>query len=424
MLLSTRCGIRQMALPSTQALMASAMRLAHKSHATPNVKSKSELDRLHDEQVGSKGEDTAMYPEFQPPPRSSDAANLKRDAGTRGINAAAERFLTGRMASDLLADKAERLRTLGVVSMRETDTALDAVQRMAELNLGSVIVVPSKIGGAEGQPTSGALGPKDTSVSAMGVFTEAHYVKSVLLKGLNPARVTLGEVAARGITCVSANVPIEQVMQRFIDTRVRNLPVIATADTTDSKVSPHSLPRVVGILSMGDLHRSLVMRLNDFPFMESVLVRDVLALPESGLKFGVVDHTLDELRIDHNKSASHALELMIKHRTHVCFVHQASSFLGLLSMRSCIRAAAAGRDLKSVKVESLMETDITVVTPEFPLVQAMKALVQIERFVLPVSTYIGDTFDADMRLAGVVSVLDVLNMFHFKYHALRMAHHR
>ena len=104
-------------------------------------------------------------------------------------------------------------------------SVLDAIQRMAEADIGALVVTEN------GNP--------------VGVFTERHYTREVFLKGRQSPTTPIREVMSTHVVCASPEQSIENCISLMANKHVRHLPVI-----DDGKL--------VGIVSIGDLIRSQV----------------------------------------------------------------------------------------------------------------------------------------------------------------------
>jgi len=105
------------------------------------------------------------------------------------------------------------------------DTVLDAIQLMADKNVGSVLVVEN-----------GKL---------IGIFTERHYSRNVFLKGRSSPKTQIRDVMARNVICVAPERTVEECMALMTEKRVRHLPVL------DDE-------QLVGIISIGDLVKGII----------------------------------------------------------------------------------------------------------------------------------------------------------------------
>ncbi len=106
------------------------------------------------------------------------------------------------------------------------DTVLDAIQKMAEKDVGSLVVVE------DGKP--------------VGIFTERHYARKVFLKGRHSPTTPIREIMSTRSVCASPEQTIEECMAVMTVKRVRHLPVL-----------DHG--KLVGIVSIGDLVKSRIV---------------------------------------------------------------------------------------------------------------------------------------------------------------------
>lgn len=118
-----------------------------------------------------------------------------------------------------------------VWTIHPDETVLDAIQKMAAKDVGSLIVIE------DGKP--------------VGIFTERHYARKVFLKGRHSPTTAIREIISTHIVCVSPEQTIEECMAVMTDKRIRHLPVLDHGE-------------LVGIVSIGDLVKS---RLADQEFI-------------------------------------------------------------------------------------------------------------------------------------------------------------
>ena len=118
-----------------------------------------------------------------------------------------------------------------VWTIHPDETVLDAIQKMAAKDVGSLVVIE------DGKP--------------VGIFTERHYVRKVFLKGRHSPTTAIREIMSTHIVCVSPEQTIEECMAVMTDKRIRHLPVLDHGE-------------LVGIVSIGDLVKS---RLADQEFI-------------------------------------------------------------------------------------------------------------------------------------------------------------
>lgn len=118
-----------------------------------------------------------------------------------------------------------------VWTIHPDETVLDAIQKMAAKDVGSLVVIE------DGKP--------------VGIFTERHYSRKVFLKGRHSPTTAIREIMSTHIVCVSPEQTIEECMAVMTDKRIRHLPVLDHGE-------------LVGIVSIGDLVKS---RLADQEFI-------------------------------------------------------------------------------------------------------------------------------------------------------------
>ena len=112
-----------------------------------------------------------------------------------------------------------------ICSIHPDATVFDAVATMAENDIGSLIVMDGE--------------------ALIGIITERHYARNVVLKGKTSPATTVQEIMERHVITVGPEQSIEECMALMTDRRVRHLPVIE-----DKKI--------IGIVSIGDLVKSII----------------------------------------------------------------------------------------------------------------------------------------------------------------------
>jgi CBS domain-containing protein len=126
------------------------------------------------------------------------------------------------MIRHLLEQKDRKVWTIGPDA-----TVLDAMAKMADKNIGSLVVM-------EGE-------------RLVGIITERHYSRNVVLKGKTSPTTLVGEIMETNVIHVRPEQPVELCMTLMTDKRVRHLPVVE--DT-----------KVIGIVSIGDLLKYVISK--------------------------------------------------------------------------------------------------------------------------------------------------------------------
>jgi len=121
----------------------------------------------------------------------------------------------GGTVSDILGRKQST-----VWSVSPTATVFDAIQQMAEKNVGALPVIDGE--------------------KLLGMISERDYTRKVILQGKSSKQATVAEIMARDPITTTLNHSIEDCMELMTQHRVRHLPVVEGG-------------RVVGVVSIGDL---------------------------------------------------------------------------------------------------------------------------------------------------------------------------
>jgi len=115
--------------------------------------------------------------------------------------------------------------TTAVVRAGRDTTAYEAACRMAERDVGAVLVVDEE--------------------RLVGIFTERDLMVRVVGTGRDPKTTPLAEVMTPDPVCIDADMNIQQAMNEVATRRIRHLPVVRDG-------------RLVGVVSVRDLARALI----------------------------------------------------------------------------------------------------------------------------------------------------------------------
>jgi CBS domain-containing protein len=117
--------------------------------------------------------------------------------------------------SEILGDKGH-----DVLRIDADASVLEAVKRMVEANIGSLLVTKG------GEIT--------------GIVTERDYLRRVALEGPTDEEVTVEEIMSSPLVVVTPETAIDECMALMTDRRIRHVPVVDGGE-------------VVGIVSIGDV---------------------------------------------------------------------------------------------------------------------------------------------------------------------------
>jgi len=106
-------------------------------------------------------------------------------------------------------------------------TVLDAVAKMAEKDIGSLVVMDGE--------------------KLIGIITERHYSRNVVLKGKASPTTLVRDIMERNVIHVQPEQSVELCMALMTDKRVRHLPVLEGT-------------KVIGIVSIGDLLKFVISK--------------------------------------------------------------------------------------------------------------------------------------------------------------------
>jgi CBS domain-containing protein len=122
----------------------------------------------------------------------------------------------------LLGQKGQSLWTIGPDA-----TVLEAVAKMAEKNIGSLLVMDDE--------------------KLIGIITERDYARNVILKGKTSPTTLVRDIMQRSVIHVRPEQSVELCMALMTEKRVRHLPVLEGT-------------KVIGIVSIGDLLKFIISK--------------------------------------------------------------------------------------------------------------------------------------------------------------------
>ncbi len=117
-------------------------------------------------------------------------------------------------------------KTSTIESVKPTTTVIDALQRMAEKNIGSVMVMD---GG-----------------KYLGIVTERDYSRKVVLKGKSSTDTLVQEIMTTDLPRVSPHDTIDHCMHLMTENNIRYLPVFLADE-------------LLGIISMSDVVKETIL---------------------------------------------------------------------------------------------------------------------------------------------------------------------
>src|SRR6266540_2698649 len=120
-----------------------------------------------------------------------------------------------------MAHVSDILRAKGgdVLKIEKTATVFDAITKIVEANVGSVLVTDGD--------------------QVVGIMSERDYLRKIAVQGRTSRDTQVGEIMSSPLIYVTPETTIEESMAIMTDRRIRHLPVVAD--------------EVVGIISIGDV---------------------------------------------------------------------------------------------------------------------------------------------------------------------------
>lgn len=119
------------------------------------------------------------------------------------------------------------LRTKGatIFSTTPDSTVYDALHRMAEFNVGALLVYSGE--------------------RMVGIVSERDYARKIVLKGRTSSETTVGEIMSSPVMTIQGTETVKNCLARMTRERVRHMPVVQEGE-------------IIGIVSMGDLVNAII----------------------------------------------------------------------------------------------------------------------------------------------------------------------
>ncbi|HET7007028.1 MAG TPA: CBS domain-containing protein, partial [Candidatus Binatia bacterium] len=126
-----------------------------------------------------------------------------------------------------------------VWSVEPDATVLDALQRMADKEVGALVVMQGE--------------------QIVGLISERDYARKIILHGRSSPTTLVREIMTSPVVYIHLDQPIEECMSLMTEKRTRHLPVMENG-------------KLVGLISIGDIVKSIIA---DQQFIIEQLVRYV-----------------------------------------------------------------------------------------------------------------------------------------------------
>jgi CBS domain-containing protein len=114
----------------------------------------------------------------------------------------------------------------GVSTITPDASVLDALKRLAELDIGALVVTEGKD-------------------QIVGLMSERDYARKVILKGRHSHGTPVSDIMTSEVVCVGPEQTVQECMGLMTQKRIRHLPVVVD-------------DRLVGIISIGDVVKAII----------------------------------------------------------------------------------------------------------------------------------------------------------------------
>ena len=117
-----------------------------------------------------------------------------------------------------------------VFSIHPDATVYDAVKKMADKNVGSLVVIADD--------------------KLLGIITERHYARNIVLAGRASSATPVRAIMETNVVYATPEQSVEECMAVMTDKKIRHLPVIQDGSLQNG--------RLIGIISIGDLVQAII----------------------------------------------------------------------------------------------------------------------------------------------------------------------
>jgi CBS domain-containing protein len=149
--------------------------------------------------------------------------------------------------ADVLGVKGDQVQTIEIGA-----TALEAVAKMVEFNIGSLLVT-------------------SRHDEVVGIFTERDYLRRIVLQRHRSNLTRLSEVMSQDLICTEPEQNVEECLQIMSDNRIRHMPVMDNG-------------RIAGIISLGDIaYHLFLQRTHEVKFLTDYITGQYPGEMGSGL---------------------------------------------------------------------------------------------------------------------------------------------
>ena len=124
-------------------------------------------------------------------------------------------------AAQILKSKPQQ----AVETVTPSTSVFDALKRMAEKNIGALLVM------------------EDEKIA--GIFTERDYARKIILMGRSSKETLVRDIMSSPVMCVRPDQSNEECMALMTDNRMRHLPVVDNG-------------KLIGLISIGDLVKDII----------------------------------------------------------------------------------------------------------------------------------------------------------------------
>jgi CBS domain-containing protein len=112
-----------------------------------------------------------------------------------------------------------------IFSVASTVTVYQALEIMFEKNIGALLIIDAG--------------------RFVGIFTERHYARKLILRGKSSRETTVGEVMTEGPVTVTCETSIEECMKIMTEKKIKHLPVMENN-------------QLAGLISVGDVVKFII----------------------------------------------------------------------------------------------------------------------------------------------------------------------
>jgi len=291
-------------------------------------------------------------------------------------------ILSARTAQELDAAKGK------VLEIGEDATVYDAIKRMSDKYVGSILV------------------NKKGSKEIAGIFTERDYIRKIILKDLSSKTTMIRDVMTPNVITASPKQTIYEISRLMATNNFRHVPIVSDKGACSGIVSSRDIVGVVIDSAEAASDIDLNKKLHE--------AYDKLCRNSS-----------KEPYVSESDTVYHALRIMAKQGIGAVFVSSGHDLTGIFTERDYLnKIILQGRFAKDTKVKKVMTRNVITANSTQSVLSCLQIMREHKFRNLPVVPLLGDAIDyselGPYENIGMLTEMDVIKYVHKLMNPLKL----